>query len=114
MGSNLKVGTKFDEFQKIDYAIRKVLNKQQLSTNISAVRLKKKYQEIYFQLIKLQEECKKQRYSAFMLTIEFFTEAENWESISNMYRYGIGVEQDDQKADEYYAKMEEYKLLMNI
>ena len=78
------MGTKFDEFQKIDYAIRKVLNKRQLSTNISAVKLKKKYQRIYSQLMQLQNECKVRGYSAFMLTLSTYHTKSN--KVESTYR----------------------------
>lgn len=71
-----------DEFQKIDYATKKFLNRKQLSTNISAVKLRTKYEKIYHQLIKLQREVKRHGYSAFMLTLAtYHTKSNKLESI---------------------------------
>lgn len=70
------------EFKKIDFATRKFLGKKQLSTNISAVKLKSKYQKIYHQLMKLQKEVKRHGYSAFMLTLAVYhTKSNKLESV---------------------------------
>lgn len=72
------------EFKKIDFATRKFLGKKQLSTNISAVKLRPKYQKIYHQLIKLQKEVKRLGYHAFMLTLATYHTKSN--KLESTYR----------------------------